>query len=298
MDSFLYHKSQLQLQYTGNFEECRMDKHAIDFFVSDNSPNIHLPKFCSNYYAAMKNINKALLLGIILWSSLHEKRVHAVSATASEKRQKKRDDENIKEHILLSEISTAPHSRSCWPHSAVHGSPHYWSLLYTSHWIFLWQNVANEPVELQCKSPVYHNCCIGMLWKSGSGASECPSSYQAHELTINGFPGHLTCSYEVAIKSCDPLGSSKLHQACASSAPGQAHWEQLQRDVGRFCIYTSLGLLLCVVLSVSLIAYCLLNAFWSGFGLNVSNENCTLEQQKISLNVSLFHFYCILFRFK
>ena len=103
------------------------------------------------------------------------------------------------------------------------------------------QNVANEPVELQCKSPVYHNCCTGMLWKSGSGASECPSSYQAHELTINGFPGHLTCSYEVAIKSCDPLWSSKLHQACASSTPGQAHWEWLQRDGGRCCIYTNCG---------------------------------------------------------
>ena len=43
-----------------------------------------------------------------------------------------------------------------------------------------------------------------------------------------------------------------------------------------------------MVLSVSLIAYCLLNAFWSGFGLNVSNENCTLEQQKISLNCIVY----------
>ena len=33
-------------------------------------------------------------------------------------------------------------------------------------------------------------------------------------------------------------------------------------------------------LQVSLNAYCLLNAFWSDFGLIVSDENCTLEQQE------------------
>ena len=76
-----------------------------------------------------------------------------------------------------------------------------------------------------------------MLQKSGSGTTECPKNHQAHQLMINGFPGRLTCSHEVAIKP-----SAVIHcEVPNCTKPGQAYWEWLQRDGGRCCIYTNCG---------------------------------------------------------